>query len=476
MEAQPIEAQLENMEGQPIESLTGNVEAQPGNVEAQPGNVEAQPGNMEAQPGNMEAQPGNMVDQPENVEGQPGNIEDQPIEAQPGNVEAQPGEIPPQNRPKAKSKSKKKSKKKQPQHSADIVYTKGGAFHTVPSLSKVLKGITDSIVGLQYVWEFRSPSRSVQPHYQCKLCSLCRLQHDMIDHVKGWKHCFRYLKKAHPDKVAFEEEDVIKDNAVKKNVKAMVAEVEQTEGRGQIKVILREPFKVHAFKGMRSALPRSGPPPDPGMGPRGPPFGPSFSNSRFPGEFSGHGGPFTDYQDNEYGDPEYEDYQSNEDYSGLGMDCGPVGHPSSAGGNGFSPGGTESFRSGPLNKSSNKMHPGFQGRQMGDNYMNRPPERSGGMGAASHSSTLSSTLLTYLDSFRIQSESDAQLVLKVTQKLTDVLMEYRLRTISPGPTPSSLPMSSSSFSTPTRTPSSSDRYSNVSGTRTQSYLSKSKPD
>lgn len=28
-----------------------------------------------------------------------------------------------------------------------LVYTKGGAFHTVPSLSKVLKGITDSIVG-----------------------------------------------------------------------------------------------------------------------------------------------------------------------------------------------------------------------------------------------------------------------------------------------------------------------------------------
>lgn len=81
------------------------------------------------------------------------------------------------------------------------------------------------------------------------------------------------------------------------------------------------------------------------------------------------------------------------------MDCGPVGHPSSVGGNGFNPGGTESFRSGPLNKSSNKMHPGFQGRQMGDNYMNRPPERSGGMGAASHSSTLSSTLLTYLVGF-----------------------------------------------------------------------------
>ncbi|XP_024122759.1 uncharacterized protein si:ch211-197h24.6 [Oryzias melastigma] len=439
-----------------MEAQPGNVGALPGNMDAQPGNVDVQPENVDAQPGNMEAQPGNMEVQPGNMEVQPGNME-----AQPGNVEAQPEGIPPQNRPK--SKSKKKSKKKQPQHSADIVYTKGGTIHTVPSLSKILTGITDSIVGLQYVWEFRSPTRSVQPHYQCKLCALCRLQHDMIDHVKGWKHCFRYLKKAHPDKVTCEEEDVIKDNVVKKNVKAIVAEVEKTEGRGQIKVILREPFKVHAFKGMRSALPRAGPPVDPGMGPMGPPFGPNFSDPMFSGEFSGHGGPFTDYQDNEYGNAEYENYQSNEDYSGLGMDCGSIGHPPSVGGNGFSPGGTESFRSGPPNNSSNKMFPEFQGRQMGGNYMNRPPERSGGMGMPSQSSTLSTTLLTYLDTFRIQNESDAQLVLKVTQKLTDVLMEYRLRSISSGPPPSSLPMSSSSFSTPSRSQSTSDRYSNLSG-------------
>ena len=47
--------------------------------------------------------------------------------------------------------------------------------------------------GLQYVWEYRSPSKSVPPHYQCKLCAVSRLQHDMLAHVKGWKHCFRYL-------------------------------------------------------------------------------------------------------------------------------------------------------------------------------------------------------------------------------------------------------------------------------------------
>lgn len=47
--------------------------------------------------------------------------------------------------------------------------------------------------GLQYVWEYRSPTKSVQPHYLCKLCGVSRLQHDMLAHVKGWKHCLKYL-------------------------------------------------------------------------------------------------------------------------------------------------------------------------------------------------------------------------------------------------------------------------------------------
>lgn len=95
----------------------------------------------------------------------------------------------------------------------------------MPSLSKQLKGVTECIIGeqkgyfpyiylhnllfspilkcitndyhmstgLQYVWEYRSPSKSVPPHYHCKLCAVSRLQHDMLAHVKGWKHCFRYM-------------------------------------------------------------------------------------------------------------------------------------------------------------------------------------------------------------------------------------------------------------------------------------------
>lgn len=43
------------------------------------------------------------------------------------------------------------------------------------------------------MWEYRSPSKSVPPHYQCKLCKVSRLQTDMLAHIKGWKHSFRYM-------------------------------------------------------------------------------------------------------------------------------------------------------------------------------------------------------------------------------------------------------------------------------------------
>ncbi|XP_029959553.1 uncharacterized protein LOC115397407 isoform X2 [Salarias fasciatus] len=346
------------------------------------------------------------------------------------------------------------------------MFTKGSTIHTMPCLSKQLKGMTDHcIIGLQYIWEYRSPSKSVPPHYQCKLCSLIRLQHDMLDHIKGWKHGFRYMKKAHPDKVTCEEEDAIKDPVIRKAVKDAAAEVEQTEGRGQIRVILKEPCDVPAFKGLRSAVPRPGP--SPGLGLMGPPpFGP-----RFPGDFP-HGGPPGEYPLGEYREPGFGGYANRPDFSESGLNRRPfpegTGRHPGVGGNGFGPGGgRDGFgRSGLLDDSPGKMYPDeYRGGPMGKGLLNKPMDkpldRPGLMGAAPDSHNLQNTLLTYLDTFRIENESDAQLVLKVTQKLTDVLMEYRLRTVSAGSSFSSLSMTPPTFqSTPPRLSGGTSRYSN----------------
>ncbi|XP_074540584.1 uncharacterized protein LOC141801435 isoform X2 [Halichoeres trimaculatus] len=344
------------------------------------------------------------------------------------------------------------------------MYTKGTSIQTVPGLSKVLKGVTDCIVGLQYVWEYRSPSKSVPPHYQCKLCAVSRLQHDMVAHVKGWKHSFRYLKKAHPDKVTNEEEEGVRDPAVRKKIKEAASEVENAEGRGQLKVILKEPCEVLAFKGLRSAAPKAVPPLAPGVGLKGPPpFGPRFADQRFPPQ----GGLLPDYPVGDFGEPGFGGYSTGQDFLDTSMEQRPFsdGMGMRQAGDGFGPsGGRDGYRRSGLLESPGRMYPEeYRSSPAGGGLMKRPvdkpSERPGLMGAAPESGSLPNKLLTYLDTFRIENEDDAQLVLKVTQKLTDVLMEYRLRSVSTGSTLNSFSMSSSSFSsTPSRLPS-MDRYS-----------------
>ncbi|XP_031709470.1 uncharacterized protein LOC116386965 isoform X1 [Anarrhichthys ocellatus] len=367
------------------------------------------------------------------------------------------------------SNQKRNPRRKQPQHSADIVFSKGASIQTMPSLSKLLKAVTECVIGLQYVWEYRSPSKSVPPHYQCKLCAVSRLQHDMLAHVRGWKHSFRYLKKVHPEKVVHEEEEAIKDPVVRKAIKEISAAVEKSEGRGQLKVILKEPCEVPAFKGLRTAVPKFIPPTAPGMGPKGPPFalsGPRFSDPRFPGDFPSQGGLLSDYPGGDYGEPDFSgfDYPTRQDSLGCDMDRRPfpdgMGHHPAGTGDGFgSGGGRDGYGRRGLLEDPGRTHTDGYRSGLLDRPVDKPLERPGLMGAAPDSSSRSNTLLTYLDSFRIENENDAQLVLKVTQKLTDVLMEYRLRSVSRGSSLNTMSMSSTSFSSTTpRMFSSSDRF------------------
>ncbi|XP_056142322.1 uncharacterized protein si:ch211-197h24.6 [Lampris incognitus] len=371
---------------------------------------------------------------------------------------------------------KKNRKRKQPQHSADIVFTKGASIQTIASLSKLLKEVTEPIVGLQYVWEYRSPSKSVPPHYQCKLCAVSRLQHDMLAHVKGWKHSYRYVSRAHPDKVTCEEEEGVKDPSIRKKIKEIAAEVEETEGRGQLKVILKEPYDVHAFKGLRTAFPKLLPPAGPGVGPKGAPFGGRFSNSMFSGEYPSQGGSFSDLAYGESGMGGYSGFPGGDmDLRRFSDDMS--GHQGGGGGDfGLSDRRDSCGNGGPLGKNQCYQDE-FRGNQMGrsimdrpmdrpmgrslDQSMDRPLERPSLMGAVSETNSLPATLLGYLDTFRIESENDAQIVLKVTQKLTDVLMEYRLRSVSSGPSMnSSLNNSKASMGgySPPRMSGTGDRY------------------
>ncbi|XP_014005797.1 uncharacterized protein isoform X2 [Salmo salar] len=368
------------------------------------------------------------------------------------------------------------NRRKQPNFSADIVFTtKAGNVQTIPTLTKQLKAITgETVIGLQYVWEYRSPSKSVPPHYQCKLCKVSRLQTDMLAHIKGWKHSFRYMKQNHPAKMPFEEDAATKDHEVRKKVKEAAAELEKAEGRGQLKVILKEPSEVQAFAGLRSAIPNMGPPGGMGgpggmgvpggMGTRGPKPGGRFAEPLFPGEFPLQGG-LLNYPMGGMGGYSDPLSRSTPSTAFQKRDMSFRGYPDNTGGqrlggsaDGFGLGGGRDGgfgQEGLLGESPGSRYlDEFSGGQMGSG------SGQGLMGAVPETSSLPSTLLKYLDNFRIENEGDAQIVLKVTQKLTDVLMDYRLRNVSSGPSmKSGSSLGSTSYSDSPRMSSGSDRFS-----------------
>ncbi|XP_057691496.1 uncharacterized protein si:ch211-197h24.6 isoform X2 [Corythoichthys intestinalis] len=366
------------------------------------------------------------------------------------------------------------------------VYVKGTTFVTIPSLGKLLGRFPNTAVGLHHVFEYRSPSKTVPPHYECKLCSVLRLQQDMFAHVKSWKHNLKYLETFHPDKVPSRNEDAGTDAGVRKRIKDATEEVAKSEGMGQVKVVIKEPFRVPAFRGARTAVPKPLPFIDNGMGPNGPPPAPLLKDQSFCEELPPNEDPYDDYTD-EYDETNSEPFPPKQRFPDLDTFQGDF-EPSNFKRSNFerfspepqfrdrSPG---PFPHGPRgdfrpNNQRDRFDSGrfpeqFKGIQMGGKLMDRPVEKPFGRRSpmASPPDRFDSNesnpnpLLHYLDKFQIKNESDAQLVLKVTQKLTDLLMEYRLTTISQdGPSRSILPLTSSFDSRPSSNlPRSMDRFS-----------------
>ncbi|XP_076869274.1 uncharacterized protein LOC143519572 isoform X2 [Brachyhypopomus gauderio] len=336
----------------------------------------------------------------------------------------------------------------------------------MPPLSKLLKTATEPVIGLQFVWEYRSPTKSVPPHYQCKLCKVQLLQHEMAAHIIGWKHCFRYLKRNNPEKMPEEEPEAAKNPVIRRSIKTAATEVEKTEGRGQLKVVIKEPSDVPAFQNMKTAHPNVGGPGAAGLlgpAPRGVypggPFG-GFPDLPFPGDFPSRGGLLPDYPPSMH--PVMADGPMRRGQSDMGPlpNSGRYGKPVT--GHDRLVGNLEGMQrfsgSGSMRLGSDGFGMGPRSDGIGRPFPNDPPMNVGGSRKTSEGNSTLTTLLRYLDTFRIENEDDAQVVLKITQKLTDVLMEYRLRSISSVPSMDSSSLSSMSFSS-RLPPSSNDRLS-----------------
>ncbi|XP_041104116.1 uncharacterized protein LOC121314681 [Polyodon spathula] len=273
------------------------------------------------------------------------------------------------------------------------------------------------VIGLQHVLEFRNPNNEFPPHYFCRLCKVKGSMNIFVDHIVGVKHCSKYLK-SKPDGMI--PEDDLGDGQLNKKVVVVKAKLlEQLEGRGVMKVVMSN---------------------------RGPPFNNSNTESgeRFP-----HGGPGRLHPNdfppgmhpNDFppGIPhgDFSAGMPRDDIPGMHPDAFPRRRYPDCPGRRY-PG---EFPSGSVRESSplrgERMRPEAGVRSefetvnrrqeidqmvpMGGNQVyKRTPEGS----------SISSPVFEILESFRIETEGDAQMVLKITQKLTDILMEYRLRSFA----------------------------------------------
>ncbi|XP_078093316.1 uncharacterized protein LOC144508955 isoform X2 [Mustelus asterias] len=88
----------------------------------------------------------------------------------------------------------------------------------------------ETIIGLDFLTEYRYVGKP-EPLYYCELCT-CELPIGcVLAHIFGLKHKMRYVKKRHPE--------LLRLNAAKYKtiVKKKAAEIEETDGRGRVRVI-----------------------------------------------------------------------------------------------------------------------------------------------------------------------------------------------------------------------------------------------
>ncbi|XP_061144091.1 uncharacterized protein si:ch211-197h24.6 isoform X1 [Syngnathus typhle] len=370
-----------------------------------------------------------------------------------------------------------------PQHSNTIEYVRGASFQTVPSLENQLETLPIILLGLEYVWEYRSPSRTVQPHYECKLCRVARVQHDMIAHVKSAHHNFTYLKKFHPDKAPWALEELGKDPAVRKMIREAATEIGQRRPRGRIKVVIKEPYNVPACQGLVTTEPKPLPEPANDMGPNGRQFGVMFNDQSFDDEFPPDEGPYNecrdDYEPTDFNcfspEPRFRDSNSEKfEASNFGPVSRKERFPNTDRGSrpylrrpsdDFGPkDGRDRFNAGPMVRDE------YQGPQikMPRSLLERPvkkpfdrpsPTKSPQAAGCDPNELFHYLCFCFQETFQIENESDAQLVLKVTQKLTEQLMEYRLKTVAPEGSSSFSKSSKFSSSPSSSLPRSSDRFS-----------------
>ncbi|XP_043545957.1 uncharacterized protein LOC122549862 isoform X3 [Chiloscyllium plagiosum] len=236
-------------------------------------------------------------------------------------------------------------------------------------------GINDPLIGLKYVIEYQT-AQSPDPTFFCGLCNCRGGFSSFMSHLLGYKHRLNYMGRAYPDALQLDGVK-LKQSELNALVKEKAEFIEKIDGRGSVKVVLDDT----------------------------------------PVEFSG-GNSGKRVPDNYYrsaGEMLHDDWRkhvkSEDDFMDWSEDMRNSG---------------DNYRRGePLRNYRNDYS---KGSDVDDRWMQSDfePYRS----SDSKLAYTNEDFFEYLQNFQITSDSDASFALKVTQSLTDGLMEYRLKTMT----------------------------------------------
>uniref|UniRef100_A0A8V0XXH4 U1-type domain-containing protein n=1 Tax=Gallus gallus TaxID=9031 RepID=A0A8V0XXH4_CHICK len=283
-----------------------------------------------------------------------------------------------------------------------IVQTKPERYHG-QTLEEQLNTCKDSepALGLNYIIEYRSKD-NFPFLYECQLCHCKTGLSNMFMHVCGSKHRLAYLKQHYPE-IAESDEVKGKGSELNRKVRQVALTIEKKEGRKQLKVVIEAPVIRKRWQEYPNAD-----------------DSPSKAKvQHVDTSLSNEEGIDCKNKDGKLRDPIQEEKSVQEEQENCQKE---QAIPDEKVETNKAVEGTK----GNLTEESSSSEKCETNIQLEEE--NEEVEQTSA--AAAEEFTSQEELLSYLQSFEILNEDDAAFILKVTQTLTDALVEYRQQAAS----------------------------------------------
>uniref|UniRef100_A0A8C3LLC0 U1-type domain-containing protein n=1 Tax=Chrysolophus pictus TaxID=9089 RepID=A0A8C3LLC0_CHRPC len=260
---------------------------------------------------------------------------------------------------------------------------------------------SEPALGLNYIIEYRSKD-NFPFLYECQLCHCKTGLSNMFMHVCGSKHRLAYLKQHYPE-IAESDEVKGKGSELNRKVRQVALTIEKKEGRKQLKVVIETPVIRKRWQEYPNAD-----------------DSPSKAKvQHVDASLSNEEGMDCKIKDGKLPDPIQEEENVQEEQEHCQKEQATPdekGETNTA---------VESTKGNLTEEgsSSEKCETNMQLQEENE-------EVEQASAAAAEEFTSQEELLSYLQSFEILNEDDAAFILKVTQTLTDALVEYRQQAAS----------------------------------------------